>query len=333
MFRRTFVTLALFSPVAASLAPFRVVAAQADATPESALAPVALEFLWASAGGPEPFTNPYGIGIAPDGNIWVSDGFNGRFQILAPDGTFVETRGKPGAGNGEFDFETVFGGAAIGYGDVAWDEAGNIYVVDTGNRRVQKFGPDRAFLLAWGGEGDGDGQFLKPNSIAVNAQGIVYVSDEGRVDVQRFDGEGRFLGTIGERGSGDGQFIMPAAVTIDDAGDVWVTDWSRHRVQRFRPDGELLDAWGTGGSKEGELIGPNDIALDDDGRVYIWDDRNFRISIFTRDGKFLFATKGYGLEPGQFLSGAGLAFGDGVLYVSDMGRHDVQAFRVVVNGD
>jgi DNA-binding beta-propeller fold protein YncE len=305
--------------------------AQERATPVPA---VSFEFLWTSKGGPEPFENPYGIAVAPDGNIWVADGFNGRFQILAPDGSFLETWGSPGAGEGEFNFETVFGGAPIGYGDVAWDAGGNFYVVDTGNHRVQKFGPDRDFLLAWGEEGEGDGQFLKPNSIAVDAQGTVYVSDEGRYDVQRFDGEGRFLGTIGGRGLADGEFQLPSALTLDGDGAVWVTDWSRHRVQRFGPDGELLAAWGEPGSGDGQLIGPNDIAVDDAGRVYVWDDANRRIQVFTTDGQFLAKFGGFGIQAGRFLSGAGLALGpDGALYVSDMGRHDVQAFRIDLPAD
>ena len=148
MNRRTFVALAFISPAAASrIASAALATAEGAATPVAALSPVALEFLWASTGGPDPFSSPYGIGIAPDGNVWVADGFNGRFQILAPDGSFIETWGAPGAGEGEFNFETLFGGTPHGYGDVAWDAAGNIYVADVGNRRVQKFGPDRAFLL------------------------------------------------------------------------------------------------------------------------------------------------------------------------------------------
>ncbi len=316
------------------LTPALARAQEEGATPAAAAQPMTLEFLWASAGGSERFENPYGVGIAPDGNIWVADGFNGRFQILAPDGAFIEAWGTKGSGEGEFDFETLFGGAAIGYGDVAWDADGNIYVVDTGNHRVQKFGPDRAFLTAWGSEGDGDGQFLKPSSVAIDADGVVYVSDEGRGDVQRFDSDGELLGIIGSHGTGDGQFWTPTGVTIDHEGELWVPDWSLHRVQRFSPEGELLAVWGKPGVAEGTLNSPNDIAVGADGRVYIWDDRNFRIQVFTREGEFLMATDGYGIEPGQFLSGAGLALGaDGVLYVSDMGRHDVQAFRVVPESD
>jgi DNA-binding beta-propeller fold protein YncE len=141
-----------------------------------------LELLWESTGGPEPVKRPYGIGIAPDGNIWVSDAYRDRFQILAPDGTFIETWGGSGDGEGEFEFFSQRSALGSPYGDVAFDAAGGIYVLDTGNHRVQKFGPDRTFLLAWGTEGTEDGQFLAPGGIAVGPDGVVYVSDEaGRV--------------------------------------------------------------------------------------------------------------------------------------------------------
>lgn len=67
---------------------------------------------------------------------------------------------------------------------MAWDGSGNIHVVDTGNHRVQQFDSDRVFLRACGSDGEGDGQLLTPNSIAVDADGIFYVSDMGRHDAQ-----------------------------------------------------------------------------------------------------------------------------------------------------
>ena len=101
-----------------------------------------LELLWESTGGPEPVKRPYGIGIAPNGNIWVSDAYRDRFQILAPDGTFIETWGASGDGEGEFEFFSQRSALGSPDGDVAFDAAGSIYVLDTGNYRVQKFGPD-----------------------------------------------------------------------------------------------------------------------------------------------------------------------------------------------
>jgi DNA-binding beta-propeller fold protein YncE len=303
------------------------VVATAVATPGAGT----LEFLWQFTGGADPsarMADPYGIGIDPAGNVWIAGGRYNRFQIIAPDGTFLETWGTPGSGDGEFKFSSNQSGRARGFGDVAFDPEGNIYVADTGNARVQKFAPDRSFLLAWGSEGKGDGQFVTPSGIAIDAEGIVYVSDEGRSDVQKFDSEGQFLETIGAPGSEDGQFWLPAGVAIDGNGEVWIADYNNYKIQRFTSAGEWLDAWGQVGAGEGELNGPNDVAVDQFGRVYVADDGNSRLQVFSADGQVLATTGSVGNEPGQFHDVLGVAVGeDGTVYVS--GINDLQAFRFV----
>ena len=42
---------------------------------------------------------------------------------------------------------------------LAVDNFGNIYVGDTGNKRIEKFYPNGTFILSWGSEGSNDGQF------------------------------------------------------------------------------------------------------------------------------------------------------------------------------
>src|SRR5215207_11550742 len=186
--------------------------------------PVQFAVLWEVTSGADTFSRPYGLGIAPDGTIWVAN--QDRFELFAPDGTYLETWGTPGSAEGEFEFYAPESGYGTAYGDVAFDADGNIYVLDTGNHRVQKFDPDRNFLLAWGSVGDGEGQFLAPPSIAVSPDGRVYVPDEKRRDVQIFDTEGAFLGAFGEEGLGDGQFGVTAGVAVDAIGDVWVADYT-----------------------------------------------------------------------------------------------------------
>lgn len=286
-----------------------------------------LEFLWQSKGGPDPLGYPYGPGIDPDGNLWVADSYKDNFQIFAPDGTFLETWGVSGSEAGQFEFrESVYSSSA----DVAFDAKGNIYVSDIGNQRVQKFAPDRSFLLAWGSKGTGDGQFMSPSGIAVAGDGMVYVADESRNDVQIFDVEGTWLGTIGERGEGEGQFLVPEGITVDMAGDLWVADFSNNRIQRFGPTGEFLDAWGRFGSADGQLNRPNDVAVDRQGRVYVADSHNHRLQVFAEDGRFLAQIGSLGFEePGTFTYAVGVAVAEnGIIFVSD--AHRVQAFRLIL---
>jgi DNA-binding beta-propeller fold protein YncE len=283
-------------------------------------------FLWETSGGPDsPLGNPSKVAVAPDGSIWVVDADNNRFQIFAPDGTFLEAWGTPGSGEGEFDFTTVdWGGndeAAI-----AFAPDGTFYVADPGNHRIQKFGPDRSFLTAWGSEGQEPGQFGTPIDLVVDGQGRVYVLDANRVQV--FDADGRFLAEWGERGFEPGQLFGPFGIGLDPDGTLLIAEYDSSRVQRFTPEGEFLDGWGGPGSGDGQFAYAMDAAVDAAGRVFVTDYANHRVQVFDRDGQFLAAWGEPGTDAGQFISALSVAVGgDGTVYVTD-GVKRLQAFRV-----
>jgi sugar lactone lactonase YvrE len=303
--------------------------AQASPAAQSPDAAGQFEFQWKFTGESDSIEQAYGLGIDPEGNVWVSEAAKDRFQVIAPDGTFRETWGTPGSGDGEFEFLSTASGFGRAYGDIAFDAEGNIYVADTGNFRVQQFAPDRTFVRSWGSEGRESGQFLAPSGIAIGANGVVYVSDETRSDLQMFALDGQYLGTIGEKGTADGQFTVPGGVTVDAAGDVWVADWSGRRIQRFTSSGDWVDTWeNSGPDDEGGLRNPNDVAVDDRGRVYVVSDFNSRLHAFSVDGRFLATIGGAGSDPEEFSDPLGIALGkDGTVYVSDL--NGVQAFRFV----
>lgn len=285
-----------------------------------------LAFLWEYEGGVEPLSRPYGLGIDPIGNLWVTDAGNDRFQILAPDGSHLETWGSPGAGEGEFEFHSPRSRYGAPYGDVAFTADGAFYVADTGNFRIQKFGPDRSFLLAWGSEGEGDGQFLAVSSIAVGPDGTVYVSDENRAHIQAFDPDGRFLRSIAVPTS-EPDVSVPAGLTVDAGGNIWLADFGANRILRFKPAGEVLTEWGIQGVRDGQISNPNDVAVDRAGNVYVADDGNNRVQVFTPDGQFLAAIGGFASEAAiHFNDAVAVAVSnDGMVYVSD--DPTIQAFR------
>jgi DNA-binding beta-propeller fold protein YncE len=140
--------------------------------------------------------------------------------------------GSQGSGNGQFNNP---GGAAV-------DSAGNIYVADTGNSRIQKFDSNGNYLTKWGGTFSPpppsvpggtsqpyvpvNGQFLGPSGVAVDSAGNVYVADTGNNRIQEFDSNGNYLAQWGG-------FNQPGGVAVDSAGNVYVADTRNNRIEEF----------------------------------------------------------------------------------------------------
>jgi DNA-binding beta-propeller fold protein YncE len=69
---------------------------------------------------------------------------------------------------------------------IATDKAGNVFVADTFNNRIQKFSPRGVFLGQWGKTGSGKGRFRAPQDLAVDSKGRVYVADSGNDRIVRY---------------------------------------------------------------------------------------------------------------------------------------------------
>jgi DNA-binding beta-propeller fold protein YncE len=129
---------------------------------------------WGFSGrGPGYLTRPGGGAFAPDGSIAVADSFDQRVERFDPDGSYGGQFGKisgatsgaaQGAASGQFSLPF----------DVAYDTAGNLWVADTGNDRVQQLAPNGTVLYA-----SAAGQLAGPRSVAAGPDGSVYVADSG----------------------------------------------------------------------------------------------------------------------------------------------------------
>ncbi len=78
--------------------------------------------------------------------------------------------------------------------EIALDSERNIYVLDSGNSRVQKFDKEGHYLLTIGRKGEGPGEFLNLSAIFIDNEDTIYLSDRRRIQI--FDGAGVYKDSI-----------------------------------------------------------------------------------------------------------------------------------------
>lgn len=217
---------------------------------------------------------PTGLSFDREGNLCVADTHYFRMLVYTTEGQLLEDRtigGESGSEPGQFNFVT----------DVAQDSRGNYYIAEYGEfDRVQKFSRDGRFLMQWGRHGGELGEFLRPQSIMVDADDRVWVADSCNHRVQVFettDQAATLVKSWGQEGSELGQLRYPYGLQLDGQGHVYLCEYGNHRVQKFTLDGELLGWWGSNGRKEGELCQPWTAQLDSLGRLHVLDSYNHRV--------------------------------------------------------
>lgn len=254
------------------------------------------------------FANPMDMTIDGTGKKYIADYSNNRVQILNGDNSFNLKFGVGGTANGQFNGP---------YGVAVDTIHSRIYVVDSGNHRIQAF--DMSGNFQWGmgsgtqwfagtsapspASGSGSKYFNNPVGIAVNPSlNKLYVTDTGNDRVCIIDLSTYSTTTFGSRRQGvDGKFLRAAGLDIDANGNLFAMDIFNSTVQVFDSSGAYLRKMGGYGSGQGQLNYPNGITLDSSGKVNVVDSFNSRITIFNNDG----TSPSTGWSFGSFGSGNG----------------------------
>ncbi len=170
---------------------------------------------------------PTDVAVAPNGDIYVSDGHGGttndRIVKFDKNGKFIKAWGKHGKGPGEFD--TPHG--------IALDSAGRVFVADRANNRIQIFDPDGKFIAEWK-------QFGRPSDVAIDKNDTIYVADSQstpainpgfkqgiRVGSAK---DGKVTAFVPEPSAEAG---APEGVGFDDAGNVYAGWTGKMAVRRY----------------------------------------------------------------------------------------------------
>ncbi|WP_051871061.1 hypothetical protein [Chloroflexus sp. MS-G] len=278
-------------------------------------------------------------GVAVDANyIYVADTENHRVQIFNRNTlAYVATiGGSYGTGNNQFKFPT----------DVAVDAAGNIYVADYANKRVQQYNSSRIYQRTYGTTGvsyvASNDRFYYPEGVAVGPDGSIYVVEGYGHRLVKLNAAGVPQWTVGEAGQpGDGNarfgYLHDVAVgpdgriyTVEAWGSARYAPGSNHRLQIFNPDGSYYGGFGGYGSGNYQFIAPHGIAIDQAGKVYIADRDNHRVQIYNSQLAYV-ATLGQTGVPGSDNSHFNYPFDvavdrNGTIYVADEGNDRIQVF-------
>jgi uncharacterized protein (TIGR03663 family) len=220
------------------------------------------------------FNEPWGIAVGADGSVYVADTWNHRIEKFDGQGQFVTMWGSLGSTNGEL------GPSGVLYGPraVAVGQDGNVYVMDTGNKRVQAFTPDGQFVGQYGGGGVIEGHFDEPVGLAQDGQGNWYVTDTWNHRVEKFDAHWQYVGQWAITGWASQTVLNKPYVAVDAVRQVvYVSDPEGYRVLAFGLDGTYKGGWGQYGNDASALTLPTGLAVGPNGTVYVADGASNRV--------------------------------------------------------
>jgi DNA-binding beta-propeller fold protein YncE len=160
--------------------------------------------------GAPPFNNPTKVGIAPNGDLYVTDGYaNASVHRFSAEGELILSWGQPGSGPGEFRLPH----------SVAITSDGRVLVADRENARVQVFDTEGKFLDQWTG--------MRVNSIVIDDESLVYLNAGRGVSILTLDGEivERIEGLVEPTSAG--HLTAPHGLARDADGSLYIAQLNR----------------------------------------------------------------------------------------------------------
>lgn len=161
-------------------------------------------------------------GVARDakrGRVYVADTYGHDIKVFDDNGNFLETIGRRGTGDGEFNFPTHMTFAAD-----------KLYVTDTLNSRIQIFDANGKMIQKFGQLGMNVGDLVRPKGIAVDNAGHIYVIESLYDTLLVFNDQGQTLMGLGGTGKNAGEFFLPAGVWTDSRDQVYIADMFNGRI-------------------------------------------------------------------------------------------------------
>lgn len=209
--------------------------------------------------------------------------------------------------------------------DVSVDPTtGDLYVLDTYNKRVQVFGRDGAYKREF------KGPFIQPFGIAVHPKGEwLVIANTANRELVKMSLDGKVLDRWKRLGSQPGEFRWPRLVSVDAQGFIYVADTDNERAQKLDSDGNFVQFIQGPNDREEGSFHPRAIDVNTaNGRVYVTASYASRIDRFSKEGEYE-RSFGHHEKDGPFFNVAkdvAVSPVDGTIYVSDWMDHRIKVF-------
>src|SRR3954447_6073174 len=236
------------------------------------------------------------------------------------------------AADSSFGSGVQAGGKFVQIGGVATDNAGRVYVADTGAGRIEVFDSGEAgntYIRSIG-----DGTLVRPVDVDVDLRNRIFVTDEARDKVVEFDtlnSGAAFMRDWGGSGTELNRMSGPRFVQTDETGLAYNTEAGNVRVQWFAPkDKQMVAISAFGTADPVPFANPEGLTLDEATReIYVsnYSDTDGGVRVYDSRGLLLGQVAGPGSGPGQVRSPRGLSIDPlGRLIVTDSGNNRIDVF-------
>jgi sugar lactone lactonase YvrE len=180
---------------------------------------------------PDSFYQPNDVLVAPNGEIWVSEGHGGansRLIKFSKEGKFIKEIGQKGAARDDFDQPHA----------LAMDSRGRLFVGDRSNNRIKILDQEGNFIAEWL-------QFSRPSGIYIDKQDNIYVADSESESVSRNHNGWKRGIRIGRVQDGVVTAFIPdpianapstsaaEGVAVDAAGNVYGAEVGNRALKRY----------------------------------------------------------------------------------------------------
>jgi predicted membrane-bound mannosyltransferase/sugar lactone lactonase YvrE len=185
------------------------------------------------------FTEPWAVAIDWDGTVFVVDTWAHQIHKFSPDLQYVKSWGSPAVNPNPGPYDL------FGPRDITFDAAGNLWVSDTGNKRLIQYTDDGEALQVVGTAGTAPGQFDEAVGFRLDAEGNFYIADTWNARIQVWGPDLAPLYDFPVAWESQEVTAKPYLTLLADSSII-ITDPGHRVLVRYSKEGEMMGIWQPG---------------------------------------------------------------------------------------